>query len=91
MLVPGIRYMRREAPLRLVGASGLIRLTQPLTRGDAVRAVQQRLIALGFMAGAIDDIYGPQTAHAVRAFQASEGLVADGEIGALTRKALGID
>ena len=90
ILVPGIRYLRSETPPPVIGADGVVRLTQPLTRGDAIRVIQQRLIALGFMAGTIDGIYGPQTAHAVRAFQASKGLVADGEVGALTRKALGI-
>ena len=90
ILVPGVRCLRSATPPQVIGASGVLRLTQPLTRGDGARAIQQSLVALGFMAGAIDGIYGPQTAHAVRAFQASAGLVADGEVGALTRKALGI-
>ena len=90
MLVPGIRYLRAEVLPALNPPQRVIRLTQPLTRGDTVRAVQQRLLELGFAPGSADGIYGPQTAFAVRHFQATEGLVADGEVGAATLAALGL-
>lgn len=89
ILVPGIRYLRNEASPQVSAATDVVRLTQPLTQGDGIRVIQQRLAALGFMTGSIDGIFGPQTAHAVRSFQARQGLVADGEVGPLTRKALG--
>lgn len=91
ILVPGIRYLRSEASPKVSAAAGVIRLTQPLTQGDGIRIIQQRLAAQGFMTGGIDGIFGPQTAHAVRSFQARAGLVADGEVGPQTRKALGAD
>jgi peptidoglycan hydrolase-like protein with peptidoglycan-binding domain len=47
-------------------------------RGALVKEVQRRLRALGFHAGPIDGIYGPQTAAAVQGLQMSEGLVSDG-------------
>jgi len=90
ILVPGIRYLRASAPPALVSGAPTLHLTSPLTQGDGVSAVQRRLIALGLMAGEVDGIYGPQTAHAVRAFQARAGLVADGEAGVLTLAALGL-
>ncbi|MBN1239495.1 MAG: peptidoglycan-binding protein, partial [Gammaproteobacteria bacterium] len=42
----------------------------------------------GYATGSLDGVFGPQTASAVRAFQADSGLVADGEAGPKTLKAL---
>jgi hypothetical protein len=66
----------------------LLLVTSPLLTGPDVRAVQQRLAALGFGPGPIDGSYGPATERAVRLFQASAGIPADGIVGPLTRKAL---
>jgi N-acetylmuramoyl-L-alanine amidase len=89
ILVPGIHYYRsdKEIVLKPV-ASEPLRVTQPLMRGERVLKVQQQLLALNYPVGKADGVYGPQTAHAVRAFQVRNGLVADGEIGAATAKAL---
>ncbi len=46
--------------------------TPPLQQGssgEAVRALQNRLIALGLLKGKADGLYGPKTAQAVRALQ----------------------
>jgi len=91
ILVPGIRYLRSDTPVVVDAGAETLRLTNPLTRGDSVRAVQQRLVALGLLVGDVDGIFGPQTAHAVRAFQARKGMVPDGEVGQLTWAALGLD
>ncbi len=56
--------------------------------GDDVRTLQQQLHAAGFDPGAIDGIFGPATERAVRAFQQSRGLDADGIAGPLTQRAL---
>lgn len=88
VLVPGIEYLRGEAPVIVKPAPDVLRLTDPLTRGETVKKLQRRLAELGFAPGTADGIYGPQTAHAVRLFQASKGLVADGEAGPATLKAL---
>ena len=91
ILVPGIRYGRADVPVKLsTVAVDTLRLTSPLTQGDRVKAVQQRLVELTLMVGRVDGIYGPQTAHAVRRFQAHQGLVADGEVGRATLDALGL-
>jgi hypothetical protein len=55
--------------------------------GD-VRQVQAALTRHGFDPGPIDGIPGPKTTAAVRAFQASRGLVQDGLVGIATWTAL---
>lgn len=90
ILVPGIRYLQSDTPVTLGPPPAVLRLTQPLTRGDAVKAVQAKLAQMGLAVGTVDGVYGPQTAHAVKTFQALKGLVADGEVGPATRKALGL-
>ena len=62
-------------------------LTNPLTQGDDVRAVQQALARAGIPV-VVDGIFGPTTDRALRQFQAQRGLVADGIVGAQTRAML---
>ena len=55
------------------------------SRGEAVRAVQQRLSDLGHEPGGIDGIFGRNTARAVKEFQKKFGfLKADGIVGVQT-------
>ncbi|MEG1844835.1 MAG: peptidoglycan-binding protein [Clostridia bacterium] len=58
------------------------------SRGDAVAEVQTRLIALDYLTGAADGIYGANTAEAVSAFQAQNGLSPSGTVDERTRAAL---
>lgn len=90
ILVPGIRYLQSGTILKVKPPKALIRLTQPMTRSDSVRIVQERLAGLGFAVGRPDGIFGPQSAHAVRHFQSVKGLVVDGEVGPATLKAMGL-
>ncbi len=57
-------------------------------RGDAVTVLQQNLIQLGYLTGEADGIYGTGTRNAVRAFQAANGLSADGAAGGKTLEAI---
>jgi len=57
-------------------------------RGDAVTALQEKLIALGYLSGKADGIFGSSTSSAVKAFQRDHGLTADGDAGASTLAAL---
>lgn len=52
--------------------------------GDAVTAMQERLIALGYLTDAADGKYGTNTASAVYAFQKNNGLVRDAIAGEKT-------
>ena len=58
------------------------------SRGDAVRALQQKLIALGYLSGSADGIFGDSTTKAVVAFQTAKSLTADGVAGSATMAAL---
>jgi N-acetylmuramoyl-L-alanine amidase len=90
VLVPGIRYFMAEEPVEVVLPADVLRLTDPMMRGPRVRAVQEALARRGFLPGEVDAVYGPQTQSAVAQFQVEHGLVADGEVGDLTWRALDI-
>ncbi|MDG2907902.1 MAG: peptidoglycan-binding protein [Acidimicrobiales bacterium] len=63
-------------------------LHAPMLRGDDVADLQLRLGSLGFDAGRIDGIFGPDTSAALRDFQHNSGLVLDGIAGADTVRSL---
>lgn len=52
-------------------------VTHPMLRGDDVATLQRRLGALGFDAGRVDGIFGPDTERALLDFQRNAGLVVD--------------
>lgn len=56
-------------------------LRRPYMHGDDVRQLQEMLGTLGFSCGGIDGVFGLGTEAAVREFQKSIGLVADGIVG----------
>jgi peptidoglycan hydrolase-like protein with peptidoglycan-binding domain len=53
-------------------------------KGQAVKDLQEALKALGFDAGKVDGVFGAATERAVKKFQASAGIDADGVVGAIT-------
>lgn len=59
----------------------LLYLRQPMLRGDDVAELQRRLGHLGFDAGRIDGIFGPDTEHALRDFQRNTAIAVDGVCG----------
>ena len=56
--------------------------------GTAVKALQERLIELGYMEGVADGSFGSTTANALKMFQANNGLTSDGVAGLTTINAL---
>ena len=69
-------------------APAYTRTLKHLMEGDDVRAVKERLVALGYLYAATHDTFGDDTLAAVRAFQAANGLEVDGVVGPLTWAAL---
>jgi N-acetylmuramoyl-L-alanine amidase len=56
--------------------------------GEDVRALQERLLEMGYDVGRADGIYGIRTVRAVATFQREVGLVPDGSCGPRTLEAL---
>ena len=91
ILVPGITYTQNPDEVVVDGPSTIIyRLKKPRMTGSKVEEIQEALKDAGFDPGGIDGNFGPMTQAAVVAFQISKKLVADGEVGPLTAKKLGI-
>jgi N-acetylmuramoyl-L-alanine amidase len=62
-------------------------VSEPLV-GEDVRALQERLLEMGYDVGRADGVYGAQTARAVAQFQREVGLAPDGSCGPHTMNAL---
>ena len=60
------------------------------SRGEAVEALQKKLLGKGINPGPIDGAFGPKTEDALKRFQEREGLEADGIAGSKTFTALGM-
>ena len=58
--------------------------------GSDVRTMQQKLKNWGYYSGSVDGIFGSGTESAVRLFQRTNGLTADGIVGSATAAALGM-
>lgn len=58
--------------------------------GATVKQIQQNLKSWGYYNGIVDGIFGSQTSAAVKYFQKTHGLTADGVVGTQTANALGI-
>ena len=79
---------------RIAGADGLRTpppADAPRLHREQVLKLQTRLGELGFDAGTPDGVLGPATRRAIRAFQHSRGMVADGHPDVGLLKAVGVD
>ncbi len=59
----------------------LLYLSRPMLRGEDIAELQRSLGSLGFNAGKVDGIFGPDTQNAVELFQRNSGLVVDAIFG----------
>jgi len=57
---------------------------------DEIRTIQKKLKNWGYYSGEIDGIYGSATTAAVKYFQRTNGLTADGIVGSRTAEKLGM-
>lgn len=84
VLIPWFTY-HLEDPVNVTPpAVKIYRLTNPYIVDPVIETIQK---ALGIH---VDGIFGPGTFTAVKSYQAQRGLVADGEVGEKTLKALGL-
>ena len=58
------------------------------SRGDAVRRLEQALVDLGFDPGRVDSVFGRKTETALRTYQRTRGIIADGVCGPQTWAAI---
>lgn len=66
-------------------------ISQYGSSGDEVKQIQTKLKDWGYYSGNVDGVYGSGTYEAVKKFQSSNGLTADGIAGSQTLQALGIN
>ena len=59
----------------------LLYLSRPMLRGEDIAELQRSLGSLGFNAGKVDGIFGPDTQKAIELFQRNSGLVVDAIFG----------
>ncbi|MBQ9990190.1 MAG: peptidoglycan-binding protein [Lachnospiraceae bacterium] len=97
-VLPGLEKRRKEeqelflAPVEK-GGSMSTTVSQRSTlktgsRGEEVKALQEKLASIGYAPGSADGSFGTKTKAAVIAFQGDAGLTADGVVGAKTWAAL---
>lgn len=91
--IPVGDYMRERVASYIGAAGGVIPQARPELlregmRGEAVKQLQLELTARGYLPGFADEIYGPRTVSAVKAFQRANGLEEDGVAGPLTLQKL---
>ena len=80
------RFVAGAMVLALFAASAHGRRSS--ANAEQVRQVQQKLNAIGYHAGTVDGVLGPQTESALRRFQRARNLDATGHIDAKTLAAL---
>ncbi len=72
--------------------NGVCPYEQPQQTQDSeeIKAIQKKLMDLGYDPKGVDGVYGSGTRAAVKQFQKDHGLVADGVCGPMTKAALGL-
>ena len=83
---PGVdNTVPTEVPAATITPNPAYKLLNFGDSGSSVRALQKRLVELGYLNGGVDGKYGNNTRNAVKKFQEVHGLTADGEAGRVTQ------
>ncbi|MFT3979058.1 MAG: peptidoglycan-binding domain-containing protein [Ferruginibacter sp.] len=93
ILVPGIIYTNSSANTTVsIEQPDVIiyRYTNPMMVSSKIGIIQRALTKSGFSTKGANNVFGINTMNAVVAFQQAKGLVADGEVGRITARALNI-
>lgn len=85
-----LRKLYSSSAHKTTSAAGIIgtSIQRGLMDSPVVRRIQQKLKDLRFYTGSVDGDFGASTEAAVKAFQAANGLRADGKVGSNTYEAL---
>lgn len=86
-IIVGIAFIYTNQPQQAESQDALSKIG---SRGDEVRQIQSKLKSLGFFNGTVDGIYGVKTQSAVKRYQQSVGINADGVAGPKTLLYLGL-
>lgn len=86
-IIVGIAFIYTNQPQQVESQDALSKIG---SRGDEVRQIQSKLKSLGFFNGTVDGIYGVKTQSAVKRYQQSVGINADGVAGPKTLLYLGL-
>lgn len=85
-----IRTVALVVMIAMLLSSSSYALSRSGSRGDEVTKIQTKLKTWGYYTGSVDGIYGSKTVAAVKWFQQTNGLTADGIAGPATLAAMGI-
>ncbi|NPV23776.1 peptidoglycan-binding protein [Bradyrhizobium sp. 81013] len=91
VLLPNFTYGEAGDELELAEPTKLYAIGRPDMKASVIKDIQRALRDLGFNPGPINGEYNDLTVAAVAAFQATKGLIVDGQVGPQTAKRLKID
>jgi N-acetylmuramoyl-L-alanine amidase len=91
VFLPNFAYGKSVTGLKLAEPTALYAIGRPNMKASVVKSIQRSLKEFGINPGPINGEYGPLTMAAVAAFQATKGIVVDGQVGPRTARRLKVD
>ena len=91
VLLPGFAYGAVNPAVQISPPEFLFAIGRTDMAKNRVRIIQRALRGNGISPGPIDGTYGHVTAAAVAAYQATKGLIVDGQVGMQTARRLKVD
>jgi N-acetylmuramoyl-L-alanine amidase len=91
VFLPNFSYGVADENLAVEEPTIIYAVGAPNMKASVVKSIQRALKEFGIDPGPINGEFGPLTATAVAAFQATKGIVTDGQVGPQTAKRLKVD